>query len=88
MTPDGKWVLYFAGRSYRLGTELANQSCAPPSWRAAAAAIHFQDDSSVNFLCEVSVELCVIAEPTEDRKHSDVTTFDPLSGTRYRACSI
>jgi len=81
VTPDGKWILYFG---WKPGEPDSISSPAPvmraPIDGGPSQRLFIARPRSLMFCARPPSQLCVIGEPTEDRKQMTVTAIDLLKG--------
>jgi Tol biopolymer transport system component len=79
VTPDGKWVLYFDGPVAPPATGSLKVMRVPLIGGPSLALFNSSGDGSLIACARSPSQLCVIAEPTED-KHVTFSILDPVHG--------
>jgi serine/threonine protein kinase len=79
VTPDGRWVLYFANTGAPMGTAPEPVMRAPITG-GPSQQLFIAKRRSFIFCARLSSNVCAIAEPTDDHRQVTVTTLDPLHG--------
>jgi len=79
VTPDGRWVLYFANTAAPMGTAPEPVMRAPITG-GPSQQLFISKRRSFIFCARLSSNVCAIAEPTDDHRQVTVTTLDPLHG--------
>jgi Tol biopolymer transport system component len=79
VTPDGKWVLYFANTIEPPATVPVSLMRVPLTG-GTPQLLYTSKSYSLVACARAPSNLCVIGELTEDRKHVTISTLDPLHG--------
>jgi serine/threonine protein kinase len=82
-SPDGAWILYDAlEKTEDIGTSAPLQLCRIPATAdGATPQVLFTLHGSGDHRCSRSpATLCIVGEPTRDRKQLVLTAFDPVKG--------
>ena len=79
VTPDGKWVLYFANTIEPPATGPVALMRVPLAG-GTSQLLYTSKSYSLVACARAPSDLCVIGELTEDRKHVTISTLDPLHG--------
>ena len=79
LSPDGEWLLYLLSAKAGSAPAPAQVVRLPVSGGSPQAVFTAQANSEI-FCARYPSHLCLITEPTEDRKEVILTAFDPLKG--------